>query len=279
MAQVAADALGLPIADVSVRWSDTSQAPISLTGSRGSRAAVVSGGAVGLAATDVRRQILEVAGRLLEASAEDLEIRDGQVYVVGDPLARLLVSDVVKAGFTREELRTAGADRTFEATRLYDPPASYSNACVIAVVGVDPHIGSVKVLRVIGAEDCGTMINPMIVEGQFIGAVAQAIGGALFERAAYDADGQPMTSTLVDYLLPTAAETVRVDLTHIETPSSVTWGGFKGVGESGVIGTVAALATAVADAVAAAGGGQVCEVPLLPETVWRLLRDRSTGAA
>jgi carbon-monoxide dehydrogenase large subunit len=278
LAQVAADALGLPVSDVSVLWSDTSQAPLSLTGSRGSRGAVVSGGAVGLAATDVRNQILDVASKMLEADAADLRIEDGDVFVVGDPVPRLSVGEVVKAGFTREELRTPGTERTFEATRLYDPPASYSNACVVAVVGVDPELGSVKVLRVIGVEDCGVMINPLIVEGQFIGAVAQAIGAAFLERVAYSGDGQPLTSTLMDYLLPTAADTVRVELSHIETPSTRTWGGFKGMGESGLIGTVAALAAAVADAVASAGGGEVREVPLLPETVWSLLNHRTAEA-
>jgi CO/xanthine dehydrogenase Mo-binding subunit len=271
MAQVAADALGFAMDDVAVVWSDTSQAPVSLTGSRASRAAVVIGGAVGQAATDVRAQILQVAAELLEANVDDLAVRDGKVWVAGESTARLNVSEAVAAGYLRSDLRTPGTERTFEATRLYDPDATYSNASVIAVVDVDPDTGMVLVRRIIGVEDCGTMINPMIVEGQFVGAVAQAIGAALLERFVYNADGQPLTSTLMDYLQPTASDTVRVELSHIQTPSTATWGGIKGMGESGVIGTVAAIATAVADAVAGAGG-IVEELPLLPGAVWTLLQ-------
>lgn len=270
MAQVAAEALGFGLDDVAVAWTDTSQAPVSLTGSRASRAAVVIGGAVGLAATDVRTQILQVAAEMLEANPDDLVVRDGKVWVAGEPTGRLSVAEVVSAGYTRSDLRTPGVERTFEATRLYDPDATYSNATVIAVVDVDPDTGMVTVRRIIGAEDCGTMINPMIVDGQFVGAVAQAIGAALLERFVYNDDGQPVTSTLMDYLQPTAADTVRVEVSHIQTASTVTWGGIKGMGESGVIGTVAAIATAVADAVAQAGG-TVEELPLMPGVVWTLL--------
>ncbi|TFV83110.1 xanthine dehydrogenase family protein molybdopterin-binding subunit [Blastococcus sp. CT_GayMR20] len=280
MAQVAAEALGLPVTDVSVTWSDTSQAPISLTGSRASRGAVVSGGAVGLAAGDVKKQLLEVAAQLLEADAEDLDIRDGGIWVAGEPEARLSVRETVAAGFGRDDLRSPEQERSFEATRLYDPPANYSNACVVAVVDVDPDTGGVEIQRLLAVEDCGTMINPMIVEGQFLGAAAQAIGAALLERIAYNEDGQPITSTLVDYLLPTAGDTVRVELSHIETPSTATWGGLKGVGESGAIGSLAAIVAAVADAVAARGG-VVEDLPLLPGTVWSLLQgaDGRPGAA
>lgn len=274
MAQVAADVIGLPVEDVSVSWSDTAQAPISLTGARASRSAVVSGGAVGLAAGDVKKQLLQVAGQLLEAGPEDLDIRQGHVWVAGESNPRLSVRETVVAGFGRDDIRVEGQERSFEATRLYDPPANYSNACVIAVVDVDPVTGGTTIHRLIAVEDCGTMINPMIVEGQFVGAAAQGIGAALLERVAYNDDGQPVTSTLVDYLLPTAADTTRVELSHIATPSTATWGGLKGVGESGVIGTVAAVAAAVADAVAVRGG-VVEELPLLPATVWSLLPSAS----
>jgi carbon-monoxide dehydrogenase large subunit len=271
MAQVAADALGLPVTDVSVAWSDTAQAPISLTGSRASRGAVVSGGAVGLAAGDVKKQLVQVASQLLEADAQDLDIRDGSVWVAGEQEPRLSVREVVAAGFARDDLRSADQERSFEATRLYDPPANYSNACVVAVVDVDPDTGRVEIRRLIAVEDCGTMINPMIVEGQFIGAAAQAIGAALLEQVSYNEDGQPTTSTLMDYLLPTAGDTVRVELSHVETPSTATWGGLKGVGESGAIGSVAAIVGAVADALAARGG-VVEELPLLPGKVWSILQ-------
>lgn len=270
MAQVAADVLGLEIEDVTVAWTDTSLAPMSLTGTRASRAAVVTGGAVARAATEVRRQILEVAATKLEIDPLDLTIDSGQIWVAGEGAPRLSVTDSVRAGFFDDTLRDSDRERTFEATRLYDPPATYSNACVAAVVEVDPATGAVEVKRILAVEDCGTMINPMIVDGQFIGAAAQAIGAALFEQVRYGPDEQPTSSTLMDYLLPTSQETVKVELHHIETPTKLTERGIKGMGESGMIGTVAAIACAVADALGPAGSA-VRSLPLVPEEVWTLL--------
>jgi carbon-monoxide dehydrogenase large subunit len=270
MAQIAADGVGLDIGDVAVAWTDTSQAPMSLTGTRASRAAVVTGGAVARAARDVRDQILEVAGKILEIDATDLEIERGGIRVAGENAVALSVADAVHAGFFDDTLRDPENERTFEATRLYDPPAIYSNACVVAVVEVDPHTGGVEVRRIIGVEDCGVMINPMIVDGQFIGAATQAIGAALYERVRYSPEEQPTASTLMDYLLPTANDTVRMELSHMQTATDLTEGGLKGMGESGMIGTVAAIACAVADALGPAGGG-VRELPLMPGDVWGLL--------
>ena len=270
MAQVAADGLGLDIGDVAVAWTDTSQAPMSLTGTRASRAAVVTGGAVARAAREVRGQILEVAGKLLEINASDLEIENGVIRVAGEDATAMPVAEAVRAGYFDDSLRDPDRERTFEATRLYDPPAIYSNACVIAVVEVDPNTGGVEVKRIIGVEDCGVMINPMIVEGQFIGAAAQAIGAALFERVRYGPEEQPTASTLMDYLLPTANETVRTELSHMHTATELTEGGLKGMGESGMIGTVSAIACAVADALGDAGNG-VRQLPLMPGDVWALL--------
>ena len=272
LSQVAADALGIPAEDVRVAWSDTSQAPVSLTGSRASRAAVVSGGAVGKAAATVRDELIAVAAETLEANAADLRVEDGRVWVTGEGQPRLLVSDVVSGAYFRDDLRTPGSERTFDVTAFYDPPASYSNGCVVAVVDVDPDTGAITIDRVIGVEDCGTRINPMIVEGQFVGAVAQAIGAVLLERFEYNEDGQPVTSTLMDYLQPTATDTVRVDLTALSTPSSVTWQGLKGMGESGVIGTVAALASAIDDALSQRRAS-VEELPMRPCTVWTALQN------
>lgn len=272
MAQVAADVLGLEMEDVTVSWTDTSQAPMSLTGTRASRAAVVTGGAVARAAEDVRLQVLEVASAMLEIDVLDLDIDKGRISVAGEGTPRLSVSEVVRAGYFDAKLRQEGRERTFEATRLYDPPASYSNACVAAVVEVDAATGGVAVRRIVAVEDCGTMINPMIVDGQFIGAAAQAIGAALFEQVRYGPDEQPTTSTLMDYLLPTTQETVRVEMEHVEIPSGLTERGIKGMGESGMIGTVAAIACAVADALGPAGSA-LRALPFAPEEVWTLLHN------
>jgi CO/xanthine dehydrogenase Mo-binding subunit len=279
MAQVAADALGLPIGDVSVSWGDTTTAPMSLTGTRASRSATITGGAVWRAGVQVRQQVIEVAANLLEADPADIVIDAGNVAIAGEAQPRMTVAELVRAGFFDDRLRQPGQERTFEATRLYDPPAAYSNACVVAVVDVEEATGAVIVRRIIGAEDCGTMINPMIVDGQFIGGAAQGIGGALFERVHYAPHTeQPATATLMDYLVPTATDMVRVELHHLQSVVEHTEQGIKGMGESGAIGTAAAVACAVADALGAPASKGVDQVPLLPHVVWGLLHESTDEA-
>ena len=270
MAQVAADVLGIPVEDVAVSLSDTGSVPLSLTGTRGSRAAVVAGGAVGLAAQEVREQILRVAGILLEADPQDLVLAGGVVHVTGYPAASLTVREVVQAGFESPKIRAVEREPNFTATRFYDPGATYGNGCVAAVVEVDSETGAVAVRRLVAVEDCGTVINPMIVEGQVIGGIVQGLGEALFERLVHDEEGQILTATFMNYLLPTTSETVNVELIHLTSPSPRTWRGLKGVGESGTIGAPAAIAAAVADALAPFGA-RVETLPLLPEVVARLI--------
>jgi carbon-monoxide dehydrogenase large subunit len=271
MAQVAADVLGVPLEDVVVSWSDTSSTPLSLTGTRGSRAAVVAGGAVGLAAQDVRERILRVAARLLEARPDDLTVTLGQIHVKGYPGASVSVKEAVRAGFERTELREVAFEPNFTSTRFYDPGAAYGNGCIAVVVEVDPDTGAVVVRRIVGVEDCGTVINPTIVEGQMAGGIVQGLGSALLETAAYDDGGQLLTTTFLNYLLPTTTETVNIELAHLASRSPRTWGGIKGVGEAGSIGAPAAIAAAVADALRPFGA-RVTAIPLLPEVVLRLMR-------
>lgn len=276
MAQLAADAVGLEADDVIVSWGETATTPTSLTGSRASRAATVTGGALWRAGNDVRQQVIDLAAKMLEIEPEKLAVEAGKVSVQGEAEPRLTVAEVVRAGFFDDRLRDEHSERTFEATRLYDPPAAYSNACVVAVVDVEEATGAVDVVRIIGVEDCGTMINPMIIDGQFIGGAAQGVGGALLERVHYGAGSeQPATATLMDYLVPTATDMVRPEIQHIESEVRQTEQGIKGMGESGSIGTVAALACAVADAVGADSrqGRGVERLPLLPDVVWGLLQD------
>lgn len=270
MAQVAAEILGMRLDDVAVAWTDTSQAPLSLTGTRASRAAVVSGGAVALAAEDVRQQVLRVAAHMLEANPDDLSIHEGAIYVVGEQDPRVALESVVAEGFSRQW--EPGEECTFEATRAYDPPATYSNACVAAEVLVDTRTGSVRVRRLVAAEDCGQMINPKIVEGQFAGAAAQALGSVLFERLHYDEEGQPLVSTFMDYLLPTANDVAFPELHH-SPRSGGGWRDVRGVGESGVIGATAAIACAIDNAVSHARVEHEWTLPALPESVWRALRE------
>ena len=271
MAQVAADALGFKIDDVAVSWTDTTHAPFSLGGTRASRAAVVFSGAVGRAAEAVRRQILDVAAVLLQANIADLSLRGGQVWVAGESAPKMPAAEIVRLGLLRTGL-PAGLEPTFEATKFFEPNGYvFSNACFIAIVTVTPETGTAVVERIIAAEDCGTMLNPMIVEGQFHGGVTQGIGMALKERFIYDDHTQPLTGSFLDYALPMADEMPEFDVTHVVTPSSVSWEGVKGVGEGGVIGGASAVASAVADALAQRGI-EADEIPLTPEKIWRKLR-------
>ena len=170
------------------------------------------------------------------------------------------------AAYFRPDVRAAVGEPDLSASAFHDPPATYSNGCIVAVVEVDAETGAVRVERLVAVEDCGTMINPPIVDGQIRGALAQGVGGALLERVVYDDDGQPQASTLMDYLLPTAAEVPPIEVAHCSSPSPLTPGGIKGMGESGLIATPAAIASAVADALAPFGA-RVERLPLTPELV------------
>jgi carbon-monoxide dehydrogenase large subunit len=161
-----------------------------------------------------------------------------------------------------------------EATRFYDPYfGSASNAAHVVVVEVDVETCAVAIRRFVLVEDCGRMINPMIVEGQAIGGVAQGIGAALLEEVVYNADGQLLTGTLMDYLVPTASEMPLVEVLHLDRPSPATLGGFKGVGEGGTIGAPAAVANAIADALAPLGI-DITELPMTPDRLFRLIHQR-----
>jgi carbon-monoxide dehydrogenase large subunit len=265
-AQLAADVLGADPAAVSTVTGNTAATPISIAGTRASRTAVVLGGAVLRAATDVRRRVLEIAGHLLEADPDDLEVVDGGVALRDAPSRAVSLAEVAAAAYFRADVRAALAEPELTASAFYDPPATYSNGCIVALVEVDGGTGAVRVDRLVAVEDCGTMINPTIVDGQIRGALAQGIGGALLEQVVYDDTGQPQASTLMDYLLPTAAEVPAIEVAHCSSPSPLTPAGIKGMGESGLIATPAAIASAVADALAPVGAS-IDRLPLTPELV------------
>jgi carbon-monoxide dehydrogenase large subunit len=271
LAQVAADLLAVPLDDVTVVHSDTATTPMSVAGVRASRTAVVLGGAVALAASDLRAKLLRIASELLEAAPSDLMLADGVVAVKGLPERALTIRQIAEAAYFSPALRAAIPEPHLVATRFYDPKATYANGCIVATVAVDPQTGEVRVTRLVAVEDCGTMINPLIVEGQVHGAVAQGVGGALFEQMVYDAAGQPLTATFMDYALPRATDLPAIEVAHCVSPSPFTVGGIKGMGESGVIATPAAVANAVADALAPLGV-TIERLPLTPEAVWRLMR-------
>jgi carbon-monoxide dehydrogenase large subunit len=266
LAQLAGESLGVDPAQVVIAPSDTAAIPVSLPGTRASRVAVVTGGAVMRAAEELRGRVLRIAGLLLEADPEDLEVVEGGVALRDAPSRRVSLREIAEAAYFRPEVRAAVPEPDLSASAFHDPRATYSNGTIVAVVEVDAETGAVRVERVVAVEDCGTIINPLIVDGQVHGAVAQGIGGALLEEVVFDEDGQPQASTFMDYLLPSAAEVPPITVEHTTSPSPVTPRGVKGMGESGLIATPAAVASAVADALAPFGA-EVERLPLTPGLV------------
>jgi carbon-monoxide dehydrogenase large subunit len=274
LAQLVADQLGVDVDDVSVVSGDTAVQPYgSATG--GSRNAVIGGGSALAAAGELRTKVLAVAAELLEASADDLELRDGTVSVRGTPTVSDSIAHVAWVAYNQPDKLPPGTAPGLEVMTRYrtDANLTMSNATHVCTCEVDVATGVVTLLRYIVSEDCGVMINPNVVEGQIAGGVVQGIGGVLYEHLAYDEHGNPLTTTFLDYLLPTAAEVPTIEYGHIETPSG-RLGGFKGMGEGGAIGAPAAVLNAVADALAPFAVSVVSQ-PLDPSRVLELLAHAS----
>ena len=265
LAQICADELGVPLDHVTVVVGDTATCPYTGYGTGASRAASVGGAAVKLATAQVKQKVLAIAGHMLEAAPTDLEITGGRIAVKGAPGRAVTTRDVGYAAYRFLYGRVPeGMDPTLEARVVFDPPAmawSYGHTAVMAEV--DRETGQVKLLRYLIAHDCGTVINPTIVEGQLQGGATQAIAGALFEEILYDEQGQLQTASLMDYLVPTAMEVPPFELLHMETRSPHIPGGMKGVGEGGTIGGGAAIANAVDDALSDLGI-TITELPITP---------------
>ncbi|HVS28163.1 MAG TPA: xanthine dehydrogenase family protein molybdopterin-binding subunit, partial [Solirubrobacteraceae bacterium] len=268
-AQIAADALGIPFDWVTIVGGDTAAIPFGV-GTFASRSAVNAGSSIHVAAGKVRDKIVEAAAALLEAAPADIEIADGVVSVRGAPASSLPVSRVIQAAIpTFAKPGVASPD--FEATVYqHQPTVTYASAVHVAYVEVDVGTGAVKLLRYLVAHDCGKVINPVIVEGQVHGGVAQGIGGALLEEMVYDEQAQLLTGTFMDYLVPTAMEVPAIETVHLEYPSPRNTLGMKGVGEGGAISPPAAIANAVEDALAPFGV-RVTRTPLGPSVVLGLL--------
>lgn len=265
LAQMTADELGVPLTSIKIVQGDTAVVPEGW-GTWGSRSAVVSGGAIAIAAKQLRGDVLQAASRLSEIPPDDLEMLDGII------LRRQDGSQVV----TLTELAQSLPVQLEAATRYEPPAATHSNATHVVTVEVDIETGQVKLLRYIVVEDCGTMLNPLIINGQIQGGVAQGIGMALYEHAIYDENGQFLTGTLMDYLIPTAADVPEVEIAHLVSPSPYVPSGIKGMGEGGAIAPPAAIANAVADALRPFGV-QVNTVPLTPEQVLTMLDRAQDG--
>jgi carbon-monoxide dehydrogenase large subunit len=249
MAQVVADVLGCDPSSIVFIQGDTAVAPWG-PGTGGSKSAVIAAGAAQLAAERMREKMLQVAGHVLEVAPSDLELSGGSAHVRGDWEARLSFGRLAEAAYLNPAALPADIEPgLLVSARWAAPPLVLANACHACTVEVDVHTGLVKILRYVVSEDCGPMINPMVVEGQIAGGVAQGIGGVLLEHMVYDVDGNPLTTTFMDYLLPTACDVPDVEYGHVVTPAN-TPGGFKGVGEGGAIGSPPAVLNAVADALA-----------------------------
>jgi aerobic carbon-monoxide dehydrogenase large subunit len=276
LAQVIADELGARIEDIQILQGDSAVVAHG-TGTYASRSAVLAGGAATLAARLLKERVIRASSHLLEASVEDIEAADGRVFVAGTDRS-LTFPELAKAVYSEMGRLPRDAREELEVTKLYDPYfGTTTSATHIVSLEIDPQTGKVLLGRYGVAEDCGRLINPMIVDGQVHGAVAQGIGAALYEEVVYDDIGQLLTASLADYLVPTATEVPVITTIHLETESPSTVGGFRGMGEGGTIGAPAAVANAIADALAPLGI-EIFELPMTPERLFQLIDKLETGA-
>jgi carbon-monoxide dehydrogenase large subunit len=265
-AQIVAEELGIPPEDIQVVHGDTDQTPFGL-GTYGSRSTPVSGAAAAVVARKVRDKARIIAGAMLEVSPDDLEWEKGRWFVRGDPSAGKSIQEIALAAHGTLEL-PEGVEGHLEATTVYDPPnLTFPYGAYICVVDVDPGTGVVKVRRFIAVDDCGTRINPMIIEGQVHGGLADGVGMALMQLIGFDADGNCLSGSFMDYLLPTALEVPAWELGATVTPSPHHPIGAKGIGESATVGSPPAVVNAVMDAI----GVRHADMPLTPSRVWHAM--------
>lgn len=268
-AQIVAEELGLPIDDVEVVHGDTARIPMGW-GTYGSRTTAVGGTAMVLATRKVKDKARVIAAHLLEVSPDDLDFVNGSFQVRGVPERSKTIQDIALQANLAWNL-PQGMEPGLEATSFFDPSNFvYPFGAHVAIVEVDPGTGAVKLLRYIAVDDCGPVINPMIVDGQVHGGVAQGVAQALWEHAEYDANGQLLTGSLMDYAIPTAESLPSIETARTETPSPVNPLGLKGIGETGTIASTPAVVNAVVDALAPLGVRHI-DMPLTPEKIWRLL--------
>jgi CO/xanthine dehydrogenase Mo-binding subunit len=293
-AQIVAQELGVRIEDVHVTTGDTRRMPYAV-GTFASRAAVMSGNAIALAARNVRAKALRIAADALEVSVDDLDIADGTISVKGAPHTSMslgtvsVLSNPLRYAFDEAAQAATQFAGTFDPDKppvaddeepglegkdFYSPTqATFANGMHAAVVETDPVTADIRILRYCVIHDCGPMINPMIVEGQVHGGVAQGVGGALYERMAYDEYGQLLNASFMDFLMPYATEVPHVETDHLETPSPLNPLGIKGAGEAGCIPVSAVIASAIEDA----EGFPITRMPISPNDLWELRRRHEAG--
>jgi carbon-monoxide dehydrogenase large subunit len=278
LSQIAFEELGIEPKRIAVRHGDTESTAFGF-GTFASRSMVMSGGAVARASRMLRAKLERIGAHLLQCDPGEVRLMEGAV--VGPQGRSVSIAEIAHVAHLRMDGLPAGVEPLLDATATYEPGIStgvFSYATHGAVVAVDPETGAVELLDFAVAEDCGTMVNPMLVEGQIRGGVAQGIGTALCEEIPYDAAGQPLAATLLDYHLPTAFELPAIKIGHLHNPASATEYGMKGMGEGGAVAPPAAIANAVRDALAAIGG-EVNETPITAPRVLAAIRKAQAAAA
>lgn len=269
-AQIVAEILGIPAEHVQVEEGDTDTAPYGL-GTYGSRSTPTSGAAAAVACRKLLDKAKKIAAYLLEVSEEDLEWEPGKYFVKGAPDKSKTIQEIVFAAYTNHP---PGMEAGFEATHYYDPPnLTFPSGAYICVVDIDNKIGTINVRRFVAVDDCGNVINPMIVQGQIHGGLTQGIAPAMYEEMIYDEDGNLINGTFMDYLVPTAVESPSWETDHVVTPSPHHPLGAKGVAESPTVGAPPAIVNAIVDALSPYGVTHM-EIPVTPYKVWKVLKEK-----
>jgi carbon-monoxide dehydrogenase large subunit len=293
IAQICAETLGCDMDRIRVVQGDTERCPYGL-GNYSSRSTMYGGSAVQMAATELRDKLIRVASRMLEADSADLIAADGRLSVKGAPQRSVTLNDAINQIYrypfganAEDEEPGLESTRFFRMGNIYHQPEkqgrfsnypAWPNGAAACVVEVDEETGHVRILRWVLVEDAGTIINPLLAEANLHGAIAQGVGGAMYEKIVYDDDGQLQTATLMDYTIPTAVELPSFEIAHVETPSPFTPLGMKGVGESGVGTTLGALCSAIENAFPELDL-QINDLTLTPNNVWRAIRDAKARLA
>jgi carbon-monoxide dehydrogenase large subunit len=273
-AQIVADQLGVDVTDVDIVTGDTDRFYWG-AGTFASRGAVVAGNAVNEASLAVRKKALKLASDAFECSEDDLVFADGKVSIVGVPGKFIRLGDLAQRANPMRGAVKPGTEPGLESTQYFGPPSgATANGVHAMIVEIDPETFDLKVLKYVVVHDCGTVINPMIVEGQIHGGVAQGIGNAFYEKLSFDDQGQLLNASLADYLLPTALDVPRMELDHTVTPSPLNPLGIKGAGEAGAIPVGALFAQAIEDALELKRKSiELLEIPLSPSRVFELIRE------
>ncbi len=268
-AQIVADRLGVPVDAVEIAHGDTDYVPEGI-GTFGSRGLAVGGAALSLALDSIRAKAKKFAAHLLEAHEEDIEYEGNRLEIKGAPDRFVALEDVIGAAYLATDL-PEGVEPGLAATHFFEPPNfTFPFGAHLCVVDIDPETGEPTLRRYVGVDDCGNVINPMIVDGQLHGGIAQGIAQALFEEAVYDRNGQLVTGSLMDYALPKASYLPNYELHRMTTPTPVNPLGAKGIGEAGTIGSTPCVINAIVDALSPYGVRDL-EMPARPEKIWRAM--------